>query len=380
MSNSNNSNDISVYPGSSSFFPGNTPFQYFDYDLQFQTDADKVATYCARRLGYPMVDVELQDLNFYAAFEEAIITYGNELYAYKIQQDYLTLEGSSTGSVLNNSVIIPNFASVIRLSHQYGSEAGVGGLTTYYKGSVGITASKQDYDLNAWALSNAISGGIEIKRVFYQNTPAIARTADPTGILSALDMPNSGYGVFGDLMMPLSYTLQRVNAIELSDDIRKSAYSFELVNNKLRVLPIPKDDGVMWFEYIKITERQDPTGGISGSNLVTNVSNVPYTNPVYSQINSIGRQWIFEFTLALCKEMLGYVRGKYQTIQIPDAETTLNHSTLVDAANKEKEFLRTKLQTYLLETSRNKNLERSAQEADYLQKQQQQVPLNIFIG
>lgn len=373
-------NDPQIYPGSSSFFPGTTPFGFFDYDLQFQADADKVATFCARRLGYPLVDIELQDVNFYTAFEDAVVIYGNEVYAYKVRQDMLTLEGNPTGSSLNNTLITPNFGGVIRLSHQYGTEAGVGGLTTIYKGSIAVSASVQDYDLTDWAISQSISGGIEIKRVFYQNVPAITRTMDPTGILSALDMPNSGYGVFGDMMMPLSYTLQRINAIELADEVRRSAYSFELSNNKLKVLPIPQQEGIMWFEYIKISERNDPSQGNGAKNLITNVSNVPYNNPVYAQINAIGRQWIYEYTLANCKEMLGYVRGKYQTLQIPDAETTLNHGDLIASAGTEKDRLRTKLIAYLEETSRTKMLERAAQEADFKNNEQRNVPLRIFVG
>jgi hypothetical protein len=373
-------NDIPIYPGSSSFFPGVTPFGFFDYDLQFQADADKVATFCALRLGYPIVDVELQDKNFYTAFEDAIINYGNEVYAYKVKQDMLTLEGNPTGSSLNNTLITPNFGGVIRMSHQYGTEAGVGGKTTIYKGSFGITSSQQDYDLSAWALSQSISGGIEIKRVFYEQDPAILRQMDPAGILSALDMPNSGYGVFGDMMMPLSYTLQRINAIELADTVRRSNYSFELSNNKLRIFPKPQGDGYMWFEYIKESERNNPSAGNSATNLITNVSNVPYNNPVYSQINAIGRQWIFEYSLANCKEMLGYVRGKYQTLEIPDGQTTLNHGDLIASAKDEKERLRAKLAAYLEETSRTKVLERAAAETDFTQKQQQQVPLRIFIG
>ncbi len=39
--------NIPIYPGSSSFTPGNTPFGFYDYDYQFQIDADKVVTFCA---------------------------------------------------------------------------------------------------------------------------------------------------------------------------------------------------------------------------------------------------------------------------------------------------------------------------------------------
>ena len=379
-----------IWPGSSSFFPGNTPFGFYDYDYQFQTDADKVANFCARRLGYPLVDVELQDINFYTAFEEAVTTYGNEIYAFKVRQDFLSMEGASTGSALNNSVIQPNFGAIVRMSNQYGEEAGVGGTVEWYTGSFYTSASVQDYDMNAWAASSAsLASGdtIEIKRVFYESPPAIVRYFDPyagtgTGMMNMLD--TFGWGNYSPainfMLMPLNYDLQKIQAIEFNDQIRKSNYSFELVNNRLRLFPIPTvDDGRMFFEYIKNSERNNPVMANSAA-LVSNVSNVPYANPNYTQINSIGRQWIFEYTLALVKEMLGYVRGKYGTIPIPGADVTLNHADLITAATAEKNLLLEKLKLYLDDTSRDKLLERRALEADYKQKELNMVPQLIFIA
>jgi len=379
-----------IWPGSSSFFPGDTPFGFYDYDYQFQTDADKVSNFCARRLGYPLVDVELQDINFYTAFEEAVTTYGNEIYAWKVRQDFLSMEGASTGSNLNNSVIQPNFGAIVRMSNQYGEEAGVGGTVTWYTGSFYTSASVQNYDMNAWAaLSASLAPGdtIEIKRVFYESPPAIVRYFDPyagtgTGMMNMLD--TFGWGNYSPainfLLMPINYDLQKIQAIEFNDQIRKSNYSFELVNNRLRLFPIPTvDEGRMFFEYIKNSDRNNPVMANSAA-LVSNVSNVPYANPVYTQINSIGRQWIFEYTLALVKEMLGYVRGKYGTIPIPGADVTLNHADLISAATAEKNLLLEKLKLYLDDTSRDKLLERRALEADYKQKELNMVPQLIFIA
>jgi hypothetical protein len=379
-----------IWPGSSSFFPGDTPFGFYDYDYQFQTDADKVANFCARRLGYPLVDVELQDINFYTAFEEAVTAYGNEIYAFKVRQDYLSMEGASTGSNLNNAVIQPNFGGMVRMSAQYGEEAGVGGTVAWHTGSFTTTAGKQDYDMNAWAAASAslIPGDtIEIKRVFYESPPAIVRYFDPyagtgTGMMNLLD--TFGWGNYSPainfLLMPINYDLQKIQAIEFNDQIRKSNYSFELVNNRLRLFPIPNvDEGKMFFEYIKNSERNNPVMANSTA-LVSNVSNVPYANPNYTQINSIGRQWIFEYTLSLAKEMLGYVRGKYGTIPIPGAEVTLNHADLITAATAEKNLLLEKLRAYLEETSREKLLERRSLEADYKQKELNMVPQPIFIA
>jgi hypothetical protein len=182
------------------------------------------------------------------------------------------------------------------------------------------------------------------------------------------------------LLMPINYDLQKIQAIEFNDQIRKSNYSFELVNNRLRLFPIPTvDEGRMFFEYIKNSERNNPIMANSAA-LVSNVSNVPYTNPKYVQINSIGRQWIFEYTLALAKEMLGYVRGKYTTVPIPGAEVTLNHADLITAATSEKNLLLDRLRSYLEETSREKLMERRSLEADYKQKELNMVPQPIFIA
>ena len=383
--------NATIWPGSSSFFPGDTPFGFYDYDYQFQTDADKVADFCARRLGYPISDVELQPTHLYTAFEEAVTTYGNEVYAYKVRQDYLDVEGASTGSNFNNTLIQPNMASIIRMSQQYGEEVGVGGNVEWYSGSITTVNGQQVYDLDAWAAASAsldTGDSIEIKRVFYQAPPAIVRYFDPyagtgTGMVNLLD--TFGWGNYSPainfLLMPINYDLQKIQAIEFNDQIRKSQYSFELINNKLKLFPIPTvDGGKLFFQYIKNSDRQNPAGDSGINSPVTNVSNVPYANPTYKLINSIGRQWIFEYTLALAKEMLGYVRGKYGTVPIPGAEVTLNHADLITAGTAEKNALVERLRGYLEETSREKLLERRAAESDFKQKELSQAPYFIYIG
>jgi hypothetical protein len=383
--------NIPIYPGSSSFIPGNTPFGFYDYDVQFQADADKVTTFVARRLGYPIMEVELQDLNFYAAFEEAITTYGNELYAYQVRDNMLSLEGAPTSSNLNNALITPNMATIIRMSQQYGEEAGVGGNVTYYSGALALTPGVQDYDLAEWAISQSISGSIEVKQLFYQNLPAVNQMYAPFGGFAGLGgVPAAGLygGLYGGgygggyLMMPVAYDAGVIQGIELSNTIRLSAYTFNIINNKLRIFPIPSDqdvrDGFLWFNYIKTEERY--TNGLIQTNTVTNPSNAPYGNPTYNQINSIGRQWIFEYTLALCKEMLGYVRGKYSTVPIPDQNMTLNQADLLSAATAEKQALIERIRGYFDETSKRSLLERRAQESDFRKQEINNVPMTIFIG
>jgi len=379
--------NIPIWPGSSSFTTGSTPFGFYDTDAEFQVDADKVSNFCARRLGYPLVEVELQDISFYAAFEEAITTYGNELYAYKIRDNQLSLEGASTDETINDAIITPSFEPIVKLTEQYGAEAGTGGNVPYYKGSIPLTGSVQDYDLKQWAKNEGITGSIEIKRVFYQSTPAIVKYFDPysgTGFGYQSLFDSFGFGgmspAINYLMMPLNYDLQTIQAIELNQQIRRSNYSFEIKDNNVRLFPIPTTGSAnLHFEYIKRDERIESS--ISNiPNKVSNVSNTPYTNPTYSKVNSVGRQWVFEYTLALAKEMLGYVRGKYASIPIPNADVQLNQSDLLTAATAEKTTLIERLRGYFDDTSRKALLERRAAEAEAANVELKAVPYTIYIG
>ena len=381
--------NIPIWSGSSTFTPGETPFGFYDNDLQFQVDIDKFAVFASRRLGYPIVEIELQDLNFYAAFEEAITTYGNEIYAYQVAENLLTLQGAPTTTAPgNNELVQENLSNVILLSNQYGTEAGVGGTVSWYTGSLTLTPGVQNYDMKSWATSQNIQGGIEIKRIFYENTPAITRYFDPyagagAGMMSMMD--SMGFGGYSPAMnfmlMPLSYDMQKFQMIEFNDQIRKSQYSFELVNNMLRIFPIP-NGGVdkLRFEYILLSDRNQPYVERNGQSIITNASNVPYTNPTYTTINSIGRQWVFEYGLAIVKEILGYVRGKYSTVPIPGSEVTLNQGDLISAATTEKQALIERLRAYLDTTSRKVLLENKSLEAEYQNKTIAQVPMTIFIG
>ena len=387
--------NIPIWPGSSSFFPGDTPFGFYDYDSDFQVDADKVAKFCALRLGYPLENVELQDVNFYTAFEEATTVYGNELYAYKQREDYLSLEGSPNSYAntltidFSSSLVTPNMGPIIRLSEQYGTEAGVGGDVTWYSGSVVVTGSVQDYDLEAWAVENNLTGSdIEIKKIFFEPLPAswqfygglgytgtaIAMFGDAAGL--------TAYGGNSFLMMPLSFDLQAIQQVEMYRDILFSNYTFQLINNKLRIFPLPDANdtgGRIWFQYLLKSERISDNISKGDDNIV-NISQMPYRNVPYSSVNSVGRMWIFEYTLALAKEMLGYVRGKYTQVPIPGAAVTLNQNDLITAATNEKTALVQRLRDYLDETSRQSLLERRAAESTARKSELDQVPMTIFIG
>ena len=264
-----------------------------------------------------------------------------------------------------------------------------GGTIEYRTGSIQMVKNQQVYDLKDFAASQSVDkNNIEVKEIFYQSDPAIVRYFDPyagtgtdvQGLLDAFGFGNYTPGI-NFLLMPINYDLAKIQAIDFNDQIRKSNYTFELVNNQIRIFPIPSRSEKLWFKYILKSDRNVATvSGSLGVGVVTDISTVPYTNPSYSNINSIGRQWVFEYTLALCKEMLGYVRGKYGTVPIPGAEVTLNQSDLITAATAEKISLIERLRSYLDETSRSKLLEKKALESENVIKDLSAVPYTIYIA
>ena len=383
-----------IWQGSSSFASGQTPYGFYDSDTQFSgssnNSVDKFADWAARRLGHPIMSVELQSGSFYACYEEAITEYSAQVNQFNIKDNLLHLTGQATGSNITHKRVTPTLGRSVFLSKQYGTEAGVGGDVPYYSGSISVISGSQTYDLNSLYADVSESGAaIEIKRVYHEATPAMQRFFDPyatTGYGTLNTVEGFGFGNYSPAvsftLMPLFEDLLRVQAIELNDSIRKSSYSFALQNNKLRIFPDPEEDQTLWFEYVKTADRDNPiqTAHGEGEGTVSDYSNVPYTNMEYQYINDVGKQWIRKYALALCKELLGMIRSKYGSIPIPNAETTLDGDTLRSEAAAEKELLVTQLREMLEQTSRRALLEADKDEAEFLQEKLQKVPYPIYIG
>ena len=384
--------NIPIWPGSSSFFPGDTPFGFYDNDYTFQTEADQMADWCAKRLGYPLSDIELQAINLYACFEEAVTEYGAQVNTFNIRDNMLSLYGSATGSNLTGQKVSATMGGLIELAEEYGTEAGSGGNVTYYTGSIAMTSGQQIYDMADPSIVSLESGTagtdpIEIKRLYHDAPPALARFFDPfigSGIGTQQMLDAFGFGSYSPglsfMMMPAYADVLRLQAIEINDTIRRSAYSFQMSNNRLRVLPIPNGSAFtkIHFDYILKSDRSNALKGATGT--ISDFSNAPYENVIYENINSVGRQWVRRYSLALAKEMLGYIRGKYQSLPIPNAEITLNSSDLISAAQTEKEGLITELKEILDTMSRQAQLERKQAESDAMLSQFNKIPMKIYIG
>jgi len=396
--------NIPIWPGSSSFVLASasyyntpstgsrpTPFGYYDNDAVFKVDADRVADFCARKLGYPILEVELQDLNLWACLEESVTEFSTQVNMYNAKDYMLTLIGNPTSTNLTGKVITPNLGRTIELAKNYGTEVGSGGTVDWKKGYIDMVPGSQSYDLNTlWADAHESGNRIEVKRVYHDFSPAISRYFDPyvgTGAGTQQLLDGFGWGSYSPavnfLVMPLYADLLRIQAIEMNDQIRKSSYTFELRNNKLNLFPIPTVAIRMWFEYIVVEDRNQAalsaTNSGSANSHITDLSNVPYNRNTYSYINDIGKQWIYKYTQACAKEMLGLVRGKYSTVPIPGAETTLNGADLLAGGREDKANLLTELKELLQSLTRQGQVEQEQAIATAMNAQLNKVPLPIYI-
>jgi len=348
----------------------------------------------AKRLGYPIIDIEMIDVNFYACFEEAVNEYGAQVNQFNIRNNLLNLQGLNTTdnpNITGKNVIGTGLPYIIQLSKGYGSEVGVGGYVDIKKAAVELSASQQTYDLQTIIGTTLETGSrVEIRRVFHGPPPAFARIYDPfsmTGMSYSNVLNEMGFAGYSPatqfLMTPIFEDLLRGQAIEFNDMVRKSAYSFEVVNNKLKIFPIPTYNHTIYVEYVVEKDKLSNASTFSsGSNydVVSDYSNVPYQNVTYYKLNAVGKQWVKKYFLALCKELLGAIRQKYISVPIPGGEVSLDGAELRSEASTEKEALITQLRENLEATSRKAQMEAKADETEKMTSIMKTVPLLIYIG
>ena len=376
-----------IYPGSSSFSEGQTPFGTFDTDAIFQADAPKIANWCAKRLGYPIQNVELVDESFYSCFEEATAEYAAQVNQFNIRNNLDVLKGVPTGTNYSQKLVEGSvLPTLIGISDAYGTLAGVGGNTDVKSGSIDVVAGQQTYDLDVFASSSEGGNRIDVVKVFFEAPPASARFFDPyagSGQGTMQMMDEFGFGGMSPasqfVMMPVYQDMLRMQAIEFNDQIRKSAHSFNITNNKLQIFPIPANDEKMWFEYFVRKEFIENSTNVQ-SNVVSDYSNIGYNFIPYSFINDVGKQWIRKYTLALTKELLGAIREKYSSVPIPGSEISLDGAALRAEAQTEKDALVEQLRENLDELSRKNQFEIRNNESNFQQEMLRKVPLAIYVG
>ena len=383
---------------------GSTPYGIYDADSAYVSESLSVCKFVARRLGHPVMQLEMNSGSIYTMFEEAVSEYSTNINNYNMKNwmwesydsdsrisgsGYGNSSGSTTMGTGSQQPVHGGMGSAITLSEKYGEAVNVGGGVEMYSGSVTLVTDEQEYDLqNSTLESGDGDKRLEIQRVFNYGPSAMSKFYDPyvgsfdqQQMLDAFGMGNVSPAV-SYILRPISYDITRANMVETSDKVRKSAYSFELVNNKLKIFPRPtaNDNGLkVWFEY-KLKDDVKSTSKTYSQNKVSDPSNMPYKFLTYSEINANGRQWVRKFTLALSKELLGIIRSKYSTMPLPNGEVTMDGDALKAEGREEKAQLLEELKEFLESVTLKEKALAEQEVADANQAVLNKAPLGIYIG
>ncbi len=377
------------------------------YSSEFISGAVDQVSYVYKKLGGDVLDLEITEGNVYAAYEEAVLEYSYLINVHQATNVLSDTLGNSTGSFdskgniesgelsssLEGSHIAlkyPKFeySMTRRIADGIGSEIGLNG-SVQFSASFNVTSSVQDYNLQEIISSSEDYSGsvgnktVLIKKVYYKTPHAMWRFFGYYGGLNVVGNLHN-YGQFSDdstfQLIPAWHNKAQAMAFEDAIYTRMSHFSYELRNNNLRLSPIPYNGGPtkMWVEFSIPTDVWDNND--TSTDGINNMNTLPIGNLPFKNINSIGKQWIRRFALALCKETLGQVRSKFGSVPVPGQTVNLNGSALVSEAKTEQNALRDELKATLAELTYAKLAETDANMLENTEKVLDKVPNYIFVG
>ena len=379
-----------------------TPFGIFDEDTTFPGDAEKMVTFVKRKLGDDILSVELTAKMIFANFEEATLEYGAILHQYQAKSDLLNYLGYTTGSDIQQKLPRQNLEYLNRFAEPYAMDAGIGGSYNTMSGSITLESGRQDYNLytelkdsddvalftlgsnatvDADGTTLSLKGKMKIVEVFHYDPQAAYRFFDTTSAINYLNNEFSFESFTPETIfyvLPVFEDILRAGQLDLSNRVRRSNYSYEIMGTNLRIYPTPTtalDNKKLW---IRVRHYADPLNPAYDDNSifgVSDISNIPYNNLTYSKINSIGKQWIRQYTLALSMETLGRVRSKFGSIPVPGSDVSLDGKDLISEGRSDKEKLVTSLKEMLDTLTYDTLIEKSAARAENLMKQLKHIPI-----
>ena len=270
--------------------------------------------------------------------------------------------------------------NVVTITQTVGGSSGNTTITLTDAGAEGMTRSNFSSGRTIPYVGKINGKRIFVKKVFYKTPYAMWRFYGYYGGLNVVGNFHN-YGQFSDSstfeLIPAWQNKSQALAFEDAIYTRVSHYSYEIRNNNLRLFPIPSTIGpqIFWVEFsVPTSPLEDDTNGRSQVNGVNNMNTLPFSNLPYDTINSIGKQWIRRFALAVSKEMLGLVRSKFASIPIPGENITLNGSDLVSQGKEEQNALREELKTTLAEMTYSKLAAQDAEMAESTERVLQRIP------
>jgi hypothetical protein len=371
-----------------------TPFSAFDSDSAFQTEADAMFVFVKRKLGDDILSVELTKKQVWACFEESVFEFGKFINEYMTKSQLGNMLGGATGSLSGSEGRFPRetLEFLIRKAEPYATQAAVGGSHDVMSGSIIMSSSKQDYDVYKELVND--SGELifdtqthktkmRIFEVFHFNPQAAYRFFDTTSAINYLNNEFSFESFTPETVfyvLPVFEDVLRAGQMDISNRVRRSNFSYQLIGTNLRLFPRPTDASAgkkVWLRVGFVNDGLTTPFEDASMDGISAPHNLPYGNIDFSNINSMGRQWIRQYTLGGCKEVLGLVRSKFGSIPIPNGDLSLNGDSLISAGKEEKDRLRTELREMFDSLTYDKLIETQSTEATNIQTILKTIPIPL---
>tara|TARA_Y100000592_G_C5453426_1_gene310023 strand:+ start:396 stop:1676 length:1281 start_codon:yes stop_codon:yes gene_type:complete len=389
------------------------PIGAYTASADFVTGAIAQVAYTYKKLGGDVLDLEITSGSVYANYEEACLEYSYIVNTYQAKSIIGSALGGTTGSFDHKGEITSgdlvgadvalkypkfSFESAFKVGEAFATEAVVGGQISIYSASFDTVSDQQVYNLQTIVSSAATDSNspfynkvgnrrVKIRQVYYVSPKQMWRFYGYYGGLNVVgDMHTYGQYADDSTFQVIPAWHNKLQAISYEDHLytRTSHYSYEITNNELKLYPTPTSVSPekIWFRFTVGSSSDIWEDDFdSGQDGINNMNTLPFENIPYESINAIGKQWIRRFALALSKETLGQVRGKFGgNVPIPGDNISLNASDLLSQAAAEQEKLREELKTILSETTYEKLLENDKNMSDNAKNIIQDVPLKIFVG
>jgi hypothetical protein len=375
-----------------------TPFGFYDNETDFKSEADNMVTFVKRKMGDDILSVELTKKQIFANFEESVLEYSSILNQYQAKSQLVNYLGFPTGSIMSGSeekFPRDNLEYLSRFAEPYAMDAGIGGSYNTVSGSITLEKGRQDYDIytelsaeGGAAIFNATKGKLKIVDVYHQNPQAAYRFFDTTSAINYLNNEFSFESFTPETIfyvLPVFEDILRAGQLDLSNRVRRSNYSYRVEGTKIRLFPTPTvDNKKLWLRVRQYPDPESPSYADVSIYGVSNMGNIPFGNIQYNKINSIGRQWIRQYAVALSRETLGLIRSKFGSIPVPGAEVSLNGTDLISQGREDKEKLVTTLKEMLDTMTYDKLVEMQSLRAENMNKQLKYIPVPngkaIFMG
>ena len=371
-----------------------TPFGFFDTDADFQKEADSLVSFTKRKLGDDILSVELTKKQIWACFEESFLEYGRIINEADAKSQLGNLLGYPTGSNVSGLFPKQNLEYLLRMAEPYAMEAGVGGSYNEVSGSIQLTEFQQDYDIyenlkdgsgNLIVSSSANNPRtkMRIREVFHFSPEAAYRFFDTTSAINYLNNEFSFESFTPETVfyvLPIFEDVLRAGQMGMSNRVRKSNYSYRIMGSKIRIYPMPGGEEPMPKLWVRVSFGPDPFNPDIRDDTIygaSNMSNVPYGLFEYSKVNSVGRQWIRQYALALSRELLGQVRSKFSSVPIPNADLQLNGGDLISQGREDQGRLRDQLVELLDSLTYGKLLEGQATDAENVLRALKTIPMPL---